>query len=152
MELTADQTSQLTEQQKQARTGRFGMWLFLAALSVLFIACVVGYLIIRLRVSHNVALGSLRLLPLHRLYVWCAFERCEELRFRADAVGASSTKPAIDSSEYSNLCFNFLGPSYSFSVLAEPGTEETSRSASANKRAAPRTAPRRHLSANRVEM
>ncbi|HAI12935.1 MAG TPA: hypothetical protein DCM28_14600 [Phycisphaerales bacterium] len=61
MELTADQTSQLTEQQKQARTGRFGMWLFLAALSVLFIACVVGYLIIRLRVSHNVALGSLQL-------------------------------------------------------------------------------------------
>ena len=40
------------------------------------------------------------------------------------------------------LCFNFLDPSYSFSVLAEPGAEETSRSASANKRAAPRTAPR----------
>ena len=33
------------------------------------------------------------------------------------------------------LCFNFLDPSYSFSVLAEPGAEETSRSASANKRA-----------------
>ena len=40
------------------------------------------------------------------------------------------------------LCFNFLDPSYSFSVLAEPGTEGTSLSACANKRKGPPPAPR----------
>jgi heme/copper-type cytochrome/quinol oxidase subunit 3 len=65
MELTASLSSDLTtETQQQNRIGRFGMWLFLAALTVLFLACVVGYLIIRLRVSHNVALGTLHLPPI----------------------------------------------------------------------------------------
>ena len=40
--------------------------------------------------------------------------------------GASSAKPTVESSEYSNRCFNFLDPLYSCAVLAEPGTEETS--------------------------
>lgn len=61
MELSADNTIQLTEEQKQTRTGRFGMWLFLAALTMLFAACVLGYVIIRLRVSHNLPMGKIHL-------------------------------------------------------------------------------------------
>lgn len=40
------------------------MWLFIAALTMLFGACIVGYLIIRMRVSHNVHLGTLHLPPI----------------------------------------------------------------------------------------
>ena len=61
MELSTDTNVELTEVQKQSRIGRFGMWLFLAALTVLFVACVVGYLIIRLRVSQKVPLGEIHL-------------------------------------------------------------------------------------------
>lgn len=49
------------EQVRQARTSRFGMWLFIASLSVLFAACVVGYLIVRFRLSHKIALGNIEL-------------------------------------------------------------------------------------------
>lgn len=64
MELTATTSNpDPNEQAQQDRIGRFGMWLFLAALTVLFLACVVGYLIIRLRLSHTIALGSIQLPP-----------------------------------------------------------------------------------------
>ena len=65
MELSVNTTSNPQSQAAtQAKIGRFGMWLFLAALTVLFVACVVGYLIIRLRLSHKVELGSLQLPPI----------------------------------------------------------------------------------------
>ncbi|MAX27685.1 MAG: hypothetical protein CMJ19_24585 [Phycisphaeraceae bacterium] len=65
MELSAQHhsTDVPTEWQKQNKTGRFGMWLFLAALTMLFGACVVGYLIIRFRLSNKIELGSIQLPP-----------------------------------------------------------------------------------------
>ena len=62
MELSACPISESQSQSsEQSRIGRLGMWLFIASLSVLFIACVVGYVIIRLRMSQKIALGSLHL-------------------------------------------------------------------------------------------
>ncbi|MFG0247987.1 MAG: heme-copper oxidase subunit III [Phycisphaeraceae bacterium JB051] len=62
MELSAQHPADTpTDLQKQNKAGRFGMWLFLAALTMLFGACVVGYLIIRFRLANKIALGEIQL-------------------------------------------------------------------------------------------